>query len=183
MAISINWATRVIYVPKVDTTLLQSAPIEIRELNIDIFRLALKDLEDSEAGMMFPDTHVHYPGVTVGGVTLAMVINIINDYTITFEDGQYAVNLVGANSNVGDRINVNQVSVRSANSAGLTNNGTIELIRKLLQNRLELAEGFSNNWVLYDDNGVDILQVWNVTDKAGSAISFGSGVPARRSPV
>jgi hypothetical protein len=52
-------------------------------------------------------------------VVLAMVIEIINGYTVTFEDGQYAVNLVGANSNVGDKVNLNDVSVRSANSAGL----------------------------------------------------------------
>ena len=50
---------------------------------------------------------------------------MINGYTVTFEDGQYAVNLVGANSNVGDRVNVNQVSVRSANSAGLQDLSTI----------------------------------------------------------
>jgi len=57
---------------------------------------------------------------------LARVVEIINDYTITFEDGQYAVNLVGANSNVADRVNVNQVSVRASNSAGLITNTAIE---------------------------------------------------------
>jgi hypothetical protein len=54
------------------------------------------------------------------------VIEIINDYTVTFEDGQYAVNLVGANSNIADRVNVNQVSVRAANSAGLVQTKEIE---------------------------------------------------------
>jgi hypothetical protein len=51
---------------------------------------------------------------------------IVNGYTITYEDGQYAVNLVGANSNVADNVNVNQVSVRSANSAGLVQTREIE---------------------------------------------------------
>ena len=69
--------------------------------------------------MAFERTHSHNTSVTVGGVTLARVIEMINGYSITFEDGQYAVNLVGANSNVADVVNVNQVSVRSANSAGL----------------------------------------------------------------
>lgn len=119
MAISINWPTGVITVPKADTALIQSSPTEIRQLNLDTFRLTLKDLEDSEDGMPWPKTHNHNTSVTVGGVTLARVIEIINGYTVTFEDGQYAVNLVGANSNVGDVVNVNQVSVRSANSAGL----------------------------------------------------------------
>jgi len=119
VAISIDWPTGVITVPKADTTLIQSTPTEIRQLNLDTFRLTLKDLEDDPAGMPWPKTHNHNTSVTVGGVTLARVIEIINGYTVTFEDGQYAVNLVGANSNVGDVVNVNQVSVRSANSAGL----------------------------------------------------------------
>jgi hypothetical protein len=126
MAITIDWGNRIIYVPKDFMTLIQSTPTEIRELNINTFRMALKNLEDDEEGMMFPDTHSHNAEVTVGGVTLAMVIEIINDYTITFEDGQYAVNLVGANSNIADRVNVNQVSVRSANSAGMTSSPAIE---------------------------------------------------------
>jgi hypothetical protein len=99
--------------------LVQASPTEIRELDLNAFRLKLKDLEDSPEGMPYLDTHRHNTSVTLGGVTFARLIEIINDYTITFEDGQYAVNLVGANSNVGDRVNVNQVSVRSANSAGL----------------------------------------------------------------
>ena len=126
MAITIDWGTRVIYIPRNDLTLIQSSPVEIRELNLNWFRLQLKDLEDSEEGMIFPDTHRHNTEVSLGGLTFARVIEIINDYTLLFEDGQYAVNLVGANSNVGDRVNVNQVSVRSANSAGLISSPAIE---------------------------------------------------------
>ena len=122
MAITINWGTRVINVPRADMTLIQASP-EIRELDIDDFRLTLKDLEDDEAGMSFPATHNHVAPVTVGGVTLARIVELINGYTVTFEDGQYAVNLVGANSNISDKTNVNQVSVRSSNSAGLVQVG------------------------------------------------------------
>jgi hypothetical protein len=126
MAITINWPTKVINVPKADMLLVQSVPSEIRELDIDAFRLELKAIEASIEGMPFVDTHSHSPPVTVGGVTLARVVEIINGYTVTFEDDQYAVNLVGANSNIGDVANVNQVSVRSANSAGLTYSKEIE---------------------------------------------------------
>ena len=126
MAISINWPTGVIYIPKADLTLTQSSPTEIRELDINWFRLTLKDLEDDPDGMPFPKTHRHNTEVTVGGLTLARVVEILPPYTITFEDGQYAVNLVGANSNIGDRVNVNQVSVRSQNSAGMISSPEIE---------------------------------------------------------
>lgn len=120
MAITVDWPTKVINIPKADTQLVQASPTEIRQLDLNSFRLTLKDLEDDEYGMVSIRTHNHNAPVTVGGVTLARVVEIINGYTVTFEDGQYAVNLVGANSNIGDVVNVNQVSVRSANSAGLT---------------------------------------------------------------
>jgi hypothetical protein len=118
MNITVNWGTKVISVPRAQLRLLQSSPTEIRELDSDDFRLALKALEADE-GVACPDTHRHNTGVSVGGVTLARVIELINGYTVTFEDGQYAVNIVGSNNNISDRTNVNQVSVRSSNSSGL----------------------------------------------------------------
>ena len=52
-----------------------------------------------------------------GSASLAGVrLEIINGYTLTFEDGQYAVNIYGGNSNVADVNNKNQVSVNTANS-------------------------------------------------------------------
>jgi hypothetical protein len=126
MEVSIDWGTKVIYIPRADLTLVQSVPTEIREMDLDWFRFQLKGLEDDPEGMPFPDTHRHNTEATVAGLTLARVIEIINGYSITFEDGQYAVNLVGANSNVGDVVNVNQVSVRSFNSAGLISSPAIE---------------------------------------------------------
>jgi hypothetical protein len=117
--IEIAWGQRKIIIPKLATALIQATPVEIRSLDLNEFRMALKDLEDSDEGICFPDTHKHNTTVNVGGVTLARVIEIVNNYVIEFEDGQYAVNLVGANSNIADRVLVNQVSVRSANSAGL----------------------------------------------------------------
>jgi hypothetical protein len=123
--ITIDWNTKIIFVPRADMTLVQSTPVEIRELNLNWFRLQLKDIEDDE-GMPFLDTHRHNTEVSIAGLTLARVIEIINGYTVTFEDGQYAVNLVGANSNVADVVNVNQVSVRSQNAAGLISSADIE---------------------------------------------------------
>jgi hypothetical protein len=126
MTISVDWKNYIIRVPKADMMLVQSSPIEVRELNLNNFRLTLKGIEDNEDGINFPTTHNHYPAITVGGVQLARVVEILSPYTVTFEDGQYAVNLTGANSNVADRVNVNQVSVRASNSAGLIQTREIE---------------------------------------------------------
>lgn len=134
MAVTINWATKVISVPRADMTLIQSEPTEIRGLDVDDFRMELKDIEDNVDGQPFPDTHTHNTEVTLGGLTLARVVEILDPYTITFEDGQYAVNLSGANNNVADKTNVNQVSVRSNNSAGLISSGlTLEQHEQLMK--------------------------------------------------
>jgi len=128
MPITINWTQKIINVPKDYLILIQAVPTEIREMDLNQFRLDLRDLEDGEDGIMYLRTHDHNTEVTVGGVTLARVVEIINGYSVTFEDGQYAVNLVGANSNVADVANVNQVSIRSGNSAGLVTSAGIEAL-------------------------------------------------------
>lgn len=130
MALSVDPLTFVISIPKADLSLIQTNPTEIRELDLNLFRLDLKaweaDGDGLAGGITFLKTHEHNTEVQLGGITYARVIEILSPYTITFEDGQYAVNLAGANSNVGDRINVNQVSVRSQNSAGLISSKAIE---------------------------------------------------------
>lgn len=118
MAVSIAWGTKVISVPKADLTLVSGT---LYALDTDWFRAQLKGLEDDEAGIPFPDTHTHNTEVTIAGTTFARVIEIINGYTVTFEDGQYAVRLDGSNNNIFDEgiINRNQVSIIPTNSAGL----------------------------------------------------------------
>ena len=120
MAISIDWGTKIITVPK---SYLTHVAGDLYEMDTDQFRLDLKNLEDSEEGMPFPDTHRHNTEVTVAGVTYARTIEIINGYSITFEDGNYAVRLVGSNNNIFDAengiLNVNSVSIIPTNSAGL----------------------------------------------------------------
>ena len=116
MAITINWSTKVITVPQADLTFLGGTDYE---LDTDAFRLTLKDLEDDADGMPFLDTHRHNTEVTIGGVTYARTLEIINGYTVTFEDGSYSVNLVGSNNNIQDVANLNSVSIRSGNAGGL----------------------------------------------------------------
>lgn len=118
MAISINWSTRVITVPVADLSIVSAG---LYELDIEDFRLALKDIEDSEEGMNFPDTHRRNAPVTLAGVTYAQTFEIINGYTVTFEylGAPYTVRCVGGNHNIGDVKNVNPVSLLVGNSAGL----------------------------------------------------------------
>lgn len=118
MAISINWATKVITVPQADTVLVSGS---LRELDVEDLRLWLKDIEDSEEGMSFPDTHQRNAPVTLSGTTYAQTFEIINGYTITFEPTgtPWTCRIVGGNHNIGDVKNVNHVSLIIGNSAGL----------------------------------------------------------------
>ena len=120
MAVTINWVTQVITVPQADLIPVTGT---LYELDTDWFRLSLKDLEDDAEGMVFLDTHRHNTQVTVAGTTFARVIEIINGYSVEFEDGAYSVRLVGSNNNIFDIQNgilvQNQVQVIPTNSAGL----------------------------------------------------------------
>ena len=127
--ISVNWNSGVISVPKVDTTLVDAGPPEVRSYDVyEKFWKELKALEDDTDGMVFDDAQSHKTTATLGGVTFAHQVEILSPYTVTFEAGAYQLNLVGANHNLLDRANMNSVALRSANSAGLVHNDTKEAI-------------------------------------------------------
>lgn len=116
MAVSINWGTKVINIPQADLTPLGGNRYR---LDVNTFRLALKDLEDSDEGIAYLKTHNHNTAVTLAGVTYARTVEIINGYTVEFENGVYSVECVGANHNISDVKVVNSVSLIVGNSAGL----------------------------------------------------------------
>lgn len=142
MALSINWGTSVIYVPKADLTLIQASP-EIRGLDLNAFRLELKDLEDSDAGMPFTKTHNHNTEVSLSGIVYARIITVLPPYTVEFEDGQYTVSCTGANHNLADVKVVNQVSLLINNAAGLISNSAIEHSSFRNKVTIDVVGGFS----------------------------------------
>lgn len=118
MAISVNWITGVIYVPQADLNFLGGS---IYQLDVDAFRLILRDLEDDPDGRPWQKTHNHNTEVTLSGVTYARIFEILAPYTVEFENGNYSVSCTNANHNIADRKVVNSVSLIINNSAGLTN--------------------------------------------------------------
>lgn len=126
MAISIDWGTKVITVTQTDTDILTLVSGTLYEMDTLAFQTELKDLEDSEEGMAFPDTHRQALENTISGVTYVRAINIINGYSITFSpNSQWTVLMDGASNNnfhdVGAGVlNQNQVQVIPQNSAGNT---------------------------------------------------------------
>jgi hypothetical protein len=70
--------------------------------------------------------------------------------------------------------------VLEGNTSGLTTESTLNLLRKILNNRLELADGAVGNWVLYADDDTTVLLTYNVQDKTGGPINQPTLAPSRR---
>lgn len=183
MAISINWATRVISVPLADLTPLGGSRYGH---DIEAFRLALKTIEDSEEGMGQLDTHRRNAPVTLAGVTYAQAFEIINGYTVEYEDGAYTVLASGANHNIGDVQVVNQVSLVIGNAAGLivVSSGSglsgaqderLARIEKFLRNK-RITDPAAGTQTVFDDDGSTVLaegDLWE--DAAGTQPYRGQG--------
>jgi hypothetical protein len=202
--ISVNWATKVISVPQSYLTLVSG---NLYELDTDQFRKDLKALEAAADGMAFEDTHRHSAATTLGGVTYARQIEIINGYTVTFGDGQYRVRFVGSNNNISDVTNLNQVSLLPQNSAGLIAvsvptaaqiaaavldkaladhqlaGSAGRALKQVLQtavNRLEVDIA-AQELVLYDDAGQNVIQRWHLMTTDGEAVKTYKGTQTKRS--
>lgn len=123
MAIAINHSTKVISIPKSDTTFVETnstTGYEVRSYDEYAFMRELADYLDSEAGAALPNAFSHNTSVTISGVVYARSLSILSPYTLTFENGSYQVKLIGGmNNNILDVLNPNSVSVIPANSAGL----------------------------------------------------------------
>jgi len=122
MTVSIDHSTRVITVQQGDLTLVSGT---LYEHNTETFRQTVNDLMDDEAGIVLPDWAVRNAPVTVAGTTFAQTIEVVNGFSVEYDDapGAYSVRLAGSNNNLFDVENgilaQNLVQVISTNSAGL----------------------------------------------------------------
>lgn len=161
---TVNWITGEITVPKSYMTLLSASP-EIYELDVDVFRLKLRDLEDDPDGRPWPKTHLHNTEYTIAGVTYIRAIQIIDPYFITFENGMYVVNLTAANNNIFTQRTYNNVSVNPSNSAGLQIREVGSGLDAAQDARLTKIEQSIFNRRTWDKNGntITIYDADNVT--------------------
>lgn len=120
MAYSVNWETQTITIPQADLTVVGGG---VHDLDLIAgFHKEIRRLEWAfDEGLAYQQIMNFVSSVLISGITIAPVVTIINGYSIVFEDvgSPYAVNLVGANSNVADVTVINNVSVRPQNSVGL----------------------------------------------------------------
>jgi hypothetical protein len=159
---NIDWPSGVITIAKTDSFMTWTGGA-IYDLNTDLFRRALKDKEDDDIGMCFPDTHRHNTSVLLGGIEYARIIEILAPYTITFDDtgGAWVCNLIGSNNNILDRTNLTTTQVRSNNSAGLVQMTEIQYNTFNGVVTIDAVNGFSGT--IYPV-GTPIKPVNNLTD-------------------
>ncbi len=122
MAISVDWPTGVITIPKADTVLVGTDPIsgrEIRSYDTDAYHEELREQEETVAGRAWPITHLWNAAQSLGGVTYAPQFITVNNYQHEFEDGTYRVVFTSTNNDIADFSVVNNVSIQPGNSAGL----------------------------------------------------------------
>lgn len=192
MAISINHLTYVISIPKSDTVYVDTNAVtgyEIREYDEYALMRELADYLDSEAGIALPPAFEHATQVTISGVVYARSLSFLAPYTITFETGAYQVQLIGGtNNNMLDVLNPNNVSVISANSAGLQTVATgggggltteqanrLTRIEKWLRNK-KITDPVAGKQTVYDDDGTTILGQGDLfEDAAGTQAYRGQG--------
>lgn len=189
MATTVDWPTGIISVPRADMTLVQSSPFEVRELDLDQFRKDLRALEDSENGRPSPLTHSYNGTYTLAGDVYAdaVLLNTVY-YSVTFEDGQYAVNLEGANSNVGDVVNLNQVSVRSKNTAGkivITSGSGLSASEQQqltdIEKRVKSDAVHDDTTVtLYEEGSATVIVTKDVVTAGDAGLSAGDSVSIRK---
>ncbi len=123
MSYQVDWDTRIINIPQADLIYISPG---IYKLDLEEAHQEFRRLEwDFQEGLSRVDILEYIPPLEAGGVIYARFVLLMNGYTVTFEDGQYAVNFDGANTNIHDYTNVNQVSVRPNNSAGLQDLSTL----------------------------------------------------------
>lgn len=118
MPISVDIGTKIISVPQSYLTLVGGI---VYTLDTNQLRLDLRDWEDSEAGIIADTTHIHKTKSVLSGVTYARIFEIINGYTVEFEDtgSHYTVICQGTNHNLADVMVQNAVNLIIGNSAGL----------------------------------------------------------------
>jgi hypothetical protein len=118
MAYSVDWIARVVTIPVAD---LIYVAVGSYQLSMVAFHKEARRLEwEFDEGLWFPQILDRGNSRTLAGVPYAPFDEIINGYTVTFDPTAARVSVVGSNNNIFDVMNINGVSVATANSAGLT---------------------------------------------------------------
>lgn len=170
-----------------DGVFLQDLYDAIREFEDDLVNLNVPAItvgsgkEGIGGGNRKPPTVVINSPWVVKASTRATTLNVF-----TFDGGTLLSDSEAANSTapVPPMVGVTGVLTydRAKGQEGLLLNVSDLLrLRQWMTNRQELSEASTDNFVLYEDDGVTVAELQTVLDKDGNPVVLPPGAPARRS--
>ena len=155
MAFTVDWQNKIVH---------SSASIT----DIPITRHQLRDLEESEIGVLYPPI-LSYKEINLGGGATFPAIEFINGYTLQFPAGNYQIsggNLIATiNPTAGvfiDRITSGSYAVTASGGSGVPSITKEEIREELDTNSVKLNE-------LYRLQGLDLNSPLTITKSAISA--------------
>lgn len=111
MALLLEWSTKIITVPKTELTLVSGTHYTI---TVDYWWQLLREANYDAEGMVF-DTM--YNSIAPTSST-PRIVEVVNGYTVQFENGLYSVEFINGNTNFRDVEIKNTVSVGTNNTTG-----------------------------------------------------------------
>jgi len=121
MALICHWPTKVITVPKTDLTLVSGTKYS---LSVLCWFQLLRELNGSVEGMAETVGAPIYNNTSPSAST-PRIIDVINGYTVQFEEGLYSVDIIEGNTNLRDVEIKNSVSVGTNNTTGFVSGSDI----------------------------------------------------------
>jgi len=119
MPLSCDWPTRVITVPQSDLTLVEGVKYT---LDVSDWWILLRELAGGEEGIAFS---AQEGGLCYSNTSPTLgtprIVNVVNGYTVQFEEGLYNVVFINGNVNIPDVEIKNSVGVSTTNVAGESN--------------------------------------------------------------
>jgi len=111
MALLLDWSTKVITVPKTELTHVSGTH---HTITVDYWWQLLREANYNAEGMVF-DTMYNSIAPTA---STPRIVEVINGYTVQFENGLYSVEFINGNTNFRDVEIKNMVSVGTNNTTG-----------------------------------------------------------------
>lgn len=122
MPLSADWITKIITVPKSELALISGTRYSI---TVDYWFELLRELNASNQGVVETTNEPLYQN-TSPTTTTPRITDVINGYTVVFEDGAYSVEFTDGNTNIREVEIKNQVSVGTNNTSALINPTVLE---------------------------------------------------------
>jgi len=111
MALLLDWTNKIITVPKAELSLSGGTHYTI---TVDFWFQLLREANETEEGIVYDTMYNNIPPTA----STPRIVEVVNGYTVQFENGLYSVEFINGNTNFRDVEIKNTVSVGTNNTTG-----------------------------------------------------------------